>query len=117
MDRLKPSMRPRAPVIGFQRWDDLLFVHWELPPDALRPLVPPRLELDTFDGCAFVSITPFTALRRHPPHRHATAGRGSARPLRAASAGPVSGAPVRGGGSAPFGPPERWWASRPSAAR
>ncbi len=24
---------------------------------------------------------------------------------------------VRGGGSAPFGPPERWWASRPSAAR
>ena len=71
MDRLKPSMRPRAPVIGFQRWDDLLFLHWELPPDALRPLVPPRLELDTFHGRAFVSITPFTvrgaSLRGLPP--------------------------------------------------
>jgi uncharacterized protein len=60
MDRLKPGMRPRAPVIGLQRWDDLLFLHWELAPDALRPLVPARLELDTFDGRAFVTITPFT---------------------------------------------------------
>jgi len=60
MDRLKPSIRPRAPRIGFQRWDNLLFLHWELSPDALRPLVHPRLELDTFEGRAFVSITPFT---------------------------------------------------------
>jgi uncharacterized protein YqjF (DUF2071 family) len=60
MDRLKPSIRPSGPRIGFQRWDKLLFLHWELPPDALRPLVHPRLELDTFDGRAFVSITPFT---------------------------------------------------------
>ena len=48
MDRLKPSIRPRTTRIGFQRWDKLLFLHWELPPDALRPLVHPRLELDTF---------------------------------------------------------------------
>jgi uncharacterized protein YqjF (DUF2071 family) len=71
MDRLKPSIRPRAPRIGFQRWDKLLFLHWELPPDALRPLVHPRLELDTFEGRAFVSITPFTVrgakLRALPP--------------------------------------------------
>ena len=60
MDRLKPSIRPRAPRVGFQRWDKLLFLHWELPPDVLRPLVHPRLGLDTFDGRAFVSITPFT---------------------------------------------------------
>jgi uncharacterized protein YqjF (DUF2071 family) len=60
MDRLKPSIKPRGPRIGFQRWDKLLFLHWELPPEALRPLVHPRLELDTFDGRAFVSITPFT---------------------------------------------------------
>ena len=60
MDRLKPGIRPRAPAIGFQRWDDLLFLHWELPPDALRPLVPERLEVDTFEGRAFVSLTPFT---------------------------------------------------------
>jgi len=71
MDRLKPSIRPRAPRVGFQRWDKLLFLHWELPPDVLRPLVHRRLELDTFDGRAFVSITPFTVrgarLRALPP--------------------------------------------------
>ena len=71
MDRLKPSMRPGAPVVGFQRWDDLLFLHWELPPDSLRPLVPSRLELDTFEGRAFVTVTPFTVrgakLRGLPP--------------------------------------------------
>ncbi len=71
MDRLMPSRRPRAPRIGFQRWDKLLFLHWELAADVLRPLVHPRLELDTFEGRAFVSITPFTVrgarLRGLPP--------------------------------------------------
>lgn len=60
MDRLRPSTRPSAPVIGFQRWDKLLFLHWEVAPELLRPLVPPRLDLDTFEGRAFVTITPFT---------------------------------------------------------
>ena len=43
MDRLKPGIRPRARAIGFQRWHDLLFLHWELEPDLLRPLIPERL--------------------------------------------------------------------------
>jgi len=56
MDRLRPAIRPRATPIGFQRWHDLLFLHWDLPPDVLRPLVPPRLEVDTFEGRAFVTF-------------------------------------------------------------
>jgi uncharacterized protein len=71
MDRIDPSVRPDAPVIGYQRWDKLLFLHWEVPASALRPLVHRRLELDTFQGRAFVSITPFTVrgarLRGVPP--------------------------------------------------
>jgi uncharacterized protein YqjF (DUF2071 family) len=71
MDRLRPAIRPRATPVGFQRWHDLLFLHWDLPPDVLRPLVPPRLEVDTFEGRAFVTITPFTVrgakLRGLPP--------------------------------------------------
>jgi len=71
MDRLQPTIRPRAPAIGFQRWDRLLFLHWEVPPEALRPLLPARLDLDTYEGRAFVSITPFTVrgarLRGLPP--------------------------------------------------
>jgi hypothetical protein len=42
-----------------QRWHDLLFTHWALPPEKIRPLVPPQLELDTFDGKAWVGVIPF----------------------------------------------------------
>jgi uncharacterized protein YqjF (DUF2071 family) len=48
--------------LGFQRWDDILFVHWEVPPEALARAVDPRLEVDTFAGRAFVSLTPFTLM-------------------------------------------------------
>jgi uncharacterized protein YqjF (DUF2071 family) len=58
-------------VVGHQRWDRLLFLHWPVPVSALRPLVDRRLELDLFEGRAFVSATPFTVrgarLRGLPP--------------------------------------------------
>ena len=53
-----------------QVWRDLLFAHWNLAPAAIRSLVPQQLELDTFDGSAWVSITPFhmsVRLRGLPP--------------------------------------------------
>ena len=43
----------------YQRWHDLLFAHWALPVDQVRPLVPRELEIDTFDGKAWVGIIPF----------------------------------------------------------
>ena len=42
-----------------QIWHDLLFAHWPLSPAALRPLVPPQLTLDTFDGQCWVGVVPF----------------------------------------------------------
>ncbi len=54
-----------------QKWHDLLFVHWAVPSDAVRRLVPAKLELDTFDGQAWIGIVPFTMsgvrLRGTPP--------------------------------------------------
>jgi uncharacterized protein YqjF (DUF2071 family) len=41
------------------RWLDLLFAHWPVDADALRPHLPPSLELDTFDGQAWLGIVPF----------------------------------------------------------
>jgi hypothetical protein len=41
------------------RWVDLLFAHWPMDPEALRPFIPPGLELDTFDGRAYLGIVPF----------------------------------------------------------
>jgi uncharacterized protein YqjF (DUF2071 family) len=43
-----------------QNWRELLFLHWRLPPEAVRPLVPSELELDLFDGAAYVGLIPFT---------------------------------------------------------
>jgi uncharacterized protein len=41
------------------RWVDLLFAHWPVPVESLRPLVPASLEIDTFDDRAYVGIVPF----------------------------------------------------------
>lgn len=43
----------------FQTWHDLLFAHWPIPLEALRPLVPHQLPLDTFDGKCWLGIAPF----------------------------------------------------------
>jgi len=41
------------------RWQNLLFMHWPVKEDMLRPLIPPALALDTFDGSAWVGVVPF----------------------------------------------------------
>jgi uncharacterized protein YqjF (DUF2071 family) len=40
-------------------WRDLLFAHWRVPAQALRPLIPPSLVLDEFDGSAWIAVVPF----------------------------------------------------------
>jgi hypothetical protein len=40
-------------------WCDLAFLHWPVPADVLRPLVPPGLDIDTFDGHAWLGVVPF----------------------------------------------------------
>jgi uncharacterized protein len=48
----------RTWVMG-QTWDDLLFVHWPVDPEQVRPHVPEGLELDVRDGKAWLGVTPF----------------------------------------------------------
>ena len=42
-----------------QSWRDLLFAHWPVPVEAVRRLIPPALEVDTFDGVTWLGIVPF----------------------------------------------------------
>jgi len=42
-----------------QTWHDLLFAHWPVSEDQLRASIPPSLEIDTFDGTAWLGIVPF----------------------------------------------------------
>ncbi|HUE88067.1 MAG TPA: DUF2071 domain-containing protein [Vicinamibacterales bacterium] len=53
------------------RWLDLAFLHWPVTPDVLRPLIPESLQLDTYDGRAWLGVVPFrmegVRLRGAPP--------------------------------------------------
>lgn len=42
-----------------QSWRDLSFLHFSCDPNEIRPLVPEELEIDTFDGRAWVGLVPF----------------------------------------------------------
>ena len=51
-------------VMG-QTWESLVFVHWRVGVDELRPHIPAALEIEEFDGSAWLGIVPFriTGLR------------------------------------------------------
>ena len=55
----RPWPLPSGPWIMEQTWHDLLFAHWPVAPEAMRPLVPPQLALDLFDGRSWIAVTPF----------------------------------------------------------
>ena len=40
-------------------WLDLLFAHWSFEPETIAALLPPGLELDTFEGRAWLGVVPF----------------------------------------------------------
>ncbi len=43
-----------------QTWGKLLFMHWRVDEKLLRPLIPNALEIDAFDGSAWIGVVPFT---------------------------------------------------------
>jgi uncharacterized protein YqjF (DUF2071 family) len=60
IDRVTPTLEPDQQVLLHQNWHHLLFLHWEIPPNELQALLPPRLTLDTFEGKAYIGLVPFT---------------------------------------------------------
>lgn len=50
--------RKRAPWMRMN-WEDLLFMHWPVEPDLLRKHLPDKVELETFDGKAWLGVVPF----------------------------------------------------------
>src|SRR5579875_1339985 len=60
IDRIAPTRKPRRWPVGRMNWRELLFIHWPIRPEELRPLVPSQLELDLFEGVAYVGLVPFT---------------------------------------------------------
>ena len=50
---------PSGPPTVYMSWQNLLFAHWPVKPEVLRPLIPVGLEIDTFDNWAWIGIVPF----------------------------------------------------------
>jgi uncharacterized protein len=67
IDRESVRERPAGSPILYQTWGKLLFLHWRLPSELIRPLVPAGLELDLYDGSAWIGMTPFTMWGIRPP--------------------------------------------------
>ena len=69
LERLAIRRRPEGQPLMHQTWGKLLFMHWRIEEKLLRPLIPDKLEIDTFDGTAWIAITPFTMwnIRGFPP--------------------------------------------------
>jgi len=67
----RPWPLRETPWLNAQTWVDLAFLHWRVEVDELQRLVPDSVVLDTFDGAAWLGITPFLLrgfrLRGMPP--------------------------------------------------
>ena len=57
--RLSVRNRPRGNPVMHQRWENLLFLHWAVPAQSVKEHLPPGLEVDTYNGTAWVGVVPF----------------------------------------------------------
>ena len=55
----RPWPLPEGRWLMGQTWHDLMFAHWRVPDSAIRPLVPPDLTVETYDGDSWLGLTPF----------------------------------------------------------
>ena len=63
----RPYPQPTTPWVMRQTWHDLLFMHWPVSIESLRPHIPPSLTIDKFDGQAWIAVVPFR-MSRIAPH-------------------------------------------------
>lgn len=72
--RSRATARPRgvtaeehvsAPLLRAS-WETLTFVHWRVEPDRIQALLPDGLTVDTYDGVAWVGLTPFVMANMRP---------------------------------------------------
>ena len=56
----RPWILPTTPWNYYQEWNNVVFLHWQVDLNELRTFVPTELEIDLFDGSAWVSLVAFT---------------------------------------------------------
>ncbi len=56
----RPFPPPERKWLGAMVWRQLLFAHWPVMPQLLQRLLPEGVQVDTFEGQAYVGIIPFS---------------------------------------------------------
>jgi uncharacterized protein YqjF (DUF2071 family) len=51
----------------YHHWNQITFLHWRYPPAAAQALLPPGLTAETFEGSAWIGLTPFLMEGVRPP--------------------------------------------------
>ena len=49
----------KGPWVMEQEWQDVYFLHWPILAEDLQDYVPQELEIDTFDGMAWIGVVYF----------------------------------------------------------
>jgi uncharacterized protein len=55
----RPWTLPSKTWVMKQTWYDLLFIHWEVDPELIKPYIPKNLVIDTYKGKAWIAVVPF----------------------------------------------------------
>ncbi|WP_053069180.1 YqjF family protein [Bizionia psychrotolerans] len=55
----RPFEVPKRSWKFYQEWNDAIFLHWQVEPEAIKPLLPKGIELDTIHGKTWVSLVAF----------------------------------------------------------
>lgn len=57
--RLQERERPAHPLVMYQRWSELLFLHWSFDPEVVQSTLPAGLWVDTYEDKAWIGVVPF----------------------------------------------------------
>ncbi|WP_298540634.1 DUF2071 domain-containing protein [uncultured Aquimarina sp.] len=66
--RHRPWDLPNEPWKYYQEWNNAIFLHWKVDYDELKKFVPKELEIDLFEGDAWVSLVAFSMEKIRPKY-------------------------------------------------
>ncbi|MEP3837531.1 MAG: DUF2071 domain-containing protein [Algibacter sp.] len=55
----RPFKYPKRSWMFYQEWNKAIFLHWEVNPELIKPLLPKYIELDTINEKTWVSLVAF----------------------------------------------------------
>nr|WP_244939975.1 DUF2071 domain-containing protein [Leptospira adleri] len=64
----RPWPLPKSKPFMVQYWEELAFLHWEIPKEFLNEVLPKGLEADLFEGKAYIGLVPFRMKGVRPIH-------------------------------------------------